>query len=60
MRLPIVGGYGAVGRPIIQLLENETPLTGLIERYRGWLEPVGSHGSSTIVPPGALPSSRQP
>ncbi|RUU44713.1 DUF4166 domain-containing protein [Mesorhizobium sp. M6A.T.Ca.TU.002.02.2.1] len=38
-------------------VEISHPLTGLIVRYRGWLEP--SHGSNTIVPPAALPSSRQ-
>ncbi|TIP87523.1 MAG: DUF4166 domain-containing protein [Mesorhizobium sp.] len=32
--------------------------TGIIVRYRGWLEP--SHGFSTVVSPAALPSSRQP
>lgn len=32
--------------------------TGIIVRYRGWLEP--SQGSSTIASPAALASSRQP
>ncbi|RUU02299.1 DUF4166 domain-containing protein, partial [Mesorhizobium sp. USDA-HM6] len=34
------------------------PLAGLIVRYRGWLVP--SQGSSTVVSPAALPSTRQP
>lgn len=41
-------------------VEVSHPLTGLIVRYRGWLEPAGSQGSSTIVPPASSPSSRQP
>ena len=41
-------------------VEISHPLTGLIVRYRGWLGPVGSHGSSTIAAPAALPNSRQP
>ncbi|KAA3441863.1 hypothetical protein C7I87_33880 [Mesorhizobium sp. SARCC-RB16n] len=32
-------------------VEISHPLTGLIVRYRGWLEPVASHRSSEIVPP---------
>ncbi|MEI9429148.1 SDR family oxidoreductase [Mesorhizobium sp. Cs1299R1N3] len=41
-------------------VEISHPLTGLIVRYRGWLKPVGSHGSSEIVSPAVLPSARQP
>ncbi|WP_136621792.1 MULTISPECIES: SDR family oxidoreductase [Mesorhizobium] len=41
-------------------VEISHPLTGLIVRYRGWLEPSDPHGSSTMGAPAALPSSRQP
>ncbi|TPM02524.1 DUF4166 domain-containing protein [Mesorhizobium sp. B2-3-11] len=41
-------------------VEISHPLTGLIVRYRGWLKPVSSQGSSEIVSPAVLPSSRQP
>lgn len=40
-------------------VEISHPLTGLIVRYRGWLEPSGPHGASTIVSPDTAPSSRQ-
>ncbi|TGQ74543.1 SDR family NAD(P)-dependent oxidoreductase [Mesorhizobium sp. M00.F.Ca.ET.186.01.1.1] len=40
-------------------VEISHPLTDLIVRYRGWLEPVDSQGSSTIASPAALASSRQ-
>ncbi|MER9233761.1 DUF4166 domain-containing protein [Mesorhizobium sp. M0622] len=40
-------------------VEISHPLAGMIARYRGWLEPSGPHGSSEIVSPAALPSSRQ-
>lgn len=40
-------------------VEISHPLTGMIARYRGWLEPSGPHGSSEIVSPASLASSRQ-
>ncbi|MER9250675.1 DUF4166 domain-containing protein [Mesorhizobium sp. M0598] len=40
-------------------VEISHPLAGMIARYRGWLEPSGPHGSSEIVPPASLASSRQ-
>ncbi|WP_352868416.1 DUF4166 domain-containing protein [Mesorhizobium sp. M1329] len=40
-------------------VEISHPLAGMIARYRGWLEPSGPHGSSEIVSPASLASSRQ-
>ncbi|WP_352509485.1 DUF4166 domain-containing protein [Mesorhizobium sp. M0048] len=40
-------------------VEISHPLAGMIACYRGWLEPSGPHGSSEIVSPASLASSRQ-